>query len=145
MSRATSSDASAIKTCPPAGAFGAPVGGVLALVRLENLAVGIAAVLAFHQVGGAWREFAILFLLPDLSMLGYLAGPSIGARLYNLAHTYIAPVSLAVLGWASGHGLWLQIALIWCAHIGVDRALGFGLKYASGFADTHLGRLGWRG
>jgi hypothetical protein len=117
----------------------------LALLRLENLALAVAAVLTFRSVGGTWGLFAVLFLLPDLSMLGYLAGPSLGARLYNLAHTYIAPALVAALGWTTDHGLWLQAALIWCAHIGVDRALGFGLKYATGFADTHLGRLGRRG
>lgn len=132
-------------TSPPDAASHAPVGGVLALLRFENLALAIAAALTFHSVGGNWGLFAALFLLPDLSMLGYLGNPSTGARCYNLAHTYIAPVLLAVLGWMTEHGLWLQIALIWCSHIGVDRALGFGLKYATGFADTHLGQLKRRG
>lgn len=119
----------------------APPGGVLALLRLENAALAVAAVLAFRLTGGAWGLFAALFLLPDLSMLGYLVGPSTGARGYNLVHAYIAPALLAAFGGMTGNGLWLQIALIWCAHIGVDRALGFGLKYPSSFADTHLGRI----
>lgn len=118
-----------------------PAGGVLSLLRLENTALAAAAILAFHAVGGDWWLFGALILLPDLSMLGYLAGSSVGARSYNLAHTYVAPASVAAVGWATGHGLWLETALIWCAHIGADRALGFGLKYREGFAETHLGRL----
>jgi hypothetical protein len=117
----------------------APAGGVLTLVRVENAALAAAAVFAFHAVGGVWWLFAALFLLPDLSMAGYLAGPSMGARFYNSVHTYIMPVSITAIGWITGHDLWLEIALVWCAHIGVDRALGFGLKYREGFADTHLG------
>jgi hypothetical protein len=111
------------------------------LLRLENLAVAIAAGLAFHRLGSNWMLFAVLFLAPDLAMLGYLAGPRIGARLYNLAHTYVAVALLAALSWTAGSEAGLQVALIWCVHIGVDRALGYGLKYPSGFADTHLGRL----
>lgn len=121
--------------------FHAPTGRVLALLRFENVALASAAVVAFHALGGDWRMFAALFLLPDLSMLGYLRGPTAGARLYNLAHTYLAPAAPAAIGWIGGEVWWLHIALIWCAHIGIDRALGFGLKYRDGFAATHLGRL----
>lgn len=114
------------------------------VLRLENLALAIAAVIAFHAIGGGWGLFAILILLPDLSMLGYLAGPSVGAGGYNVGHSYVGPALLAALGWALGHPLLQQIALVWCAHIGGDRALGFGLKYPTGFGDTHLGRLARR-
>lgn len=115
--------------------------GVTVLLRLENLAVAIAAGLAFHRLGGNWMLFAVLVLAPDLAMLGYLAGPRTGARLYNLAHTYVAVALLGALAWTAGYQGALQVALIWCVHIGVDRVLGYGLKYPSGFADTHLGRL----
>lgn len=131
-------------SAPPA-VSNVPVGAVPVLLRLESLAVAIAAAFAFRAVGGTAALFAVVFLLPDLSMLGYLAGPVWGARLYNLAHTHAAPAVVAALAWATGQGMWLQVALIWLAHIGVDRALGFGLKYPTGFADTHLGRLARRG
>jgi hypothetical protein len=134
VSRPVSTPSSPVVPHPPAA-------GVTLLLRLENLALAITAGLAFHAVGGNWVLFAILFLAPDLLMLGYLAGPSIGARLYNLAHTYVAVALLSALAWTTGFEWWLQIALIWCVHIGLDRALGFGLKYPSGFADTHLGQL----
>jgi hypothetical protein len=91
---------------------------------------------------GSWWVYAILFLAPDLSFLGYLAGPRIGAVVYNSAHSYMAPVALMTAGFALASPLVLSIALIWLAHIGIDRALGYGLKYSAGFTFTHLGRIG---
>ncbi len=73
--------------------------------------------------------------------MGYVLGPKIGARAYNLAHTYLGPAVLATVAMVSGLPL-LALACVWLAHIGLDRALGFGLKYESGFTDTHLGRIG---
>lgn len=116
-----------------------------ALLRLENLAVAIAAIVAFRVAGGGWWLFALLFLVPDLFMLGYLAGPVTGARLYNLAHSYLAPAPVLGLAWMTGHELGAQVALIWVAHIGIDRVLGYGLKYPTRFADTHLGPIGRHG
>ncbi|WP_316192576.1 MULTISPECIES: DUF4260 domain-containing protein [unclassified Bradyrhizobium] len=152
MSRQTLTNPSPdmVGSAHPDVAVRAPTGSILVLLRLENLALAISAVLAFRALGGGWGLFAVLFLLPDLSMLCYLAGSSMGARCYNLVHTYVAPALLAAvvtvlasaLGRMTDHTLWLEVALIWCAHIGVDRALGFGLKYPSSFSDTHLGRLG---
>jgi hypothetical protein len=75
-------------------------------------------------------------------MLGYLAGPRPGAVAYNLAHTYATPAVLAGVGWLIGTPLLLALALIWAAHIGFDRMLGYGLKLPTDFRDTHLGRIG---
>lgn len=75
-------------------------------------------------------------------MLGYLAGPRIGAFAYNMLQVTIWPVGLMAVGLYTGHDLWSQIAAIWLAHIAIDRALGYGLKLSSGFQDTHLGRIG---
>lgn len=75
-------------------------------------------------------------------MLGYLARPCRGARVYNAIHSYVAPGALALFALVLGMRGALPFALIWANHIGVDRALGFGLKYADGFGYTHLGRLG---
>lgn len=91
--------------------------------------------------GGSWILFVLLLLAPDLSMLGYLAGSRIGAAIYNAFHTYALPVILAAYGLLEGSSLAVSMALIWLAHIGVDRLLGYGLKYASGFTDTHLDRV----
>jgi hypothetical protein len=111
------------------------------LVRLESLALAVAAVVFYARTGGGWGVFALLFLAPDLAILGYVAGPRPGAAIYNLLHTYVLPLALAFYGYVAGPLLAQHVALIWLAHIAVDRTLGFGLKYGSGFRDSHLGRL----
>lgn len=111
------------------------------LVRLEGLALAVAALLLYARLGGRWGVFAVLFLAPDLGIVGYLAGPRVGATAYNLLHTYVLPLALVFYGYSSGQVLPQHVALIWLAHIAIDRTLGLGLKYGSGFRDTHLGRL----
>jgi hypothetical protein len=105
-----------------------------ALLRLEGLAMLAGAIAAYAVLGGGWGVFAALFLVPDLSLLGYLAGPRVGAHVYNAGHSLLGPAVLAPFAPA--------LAAIWVAHVGFDRALGYGLKYTSGFAATHLGRIG---
>jgi hypothetical protein len=117
----------------------------LLLLRLEALAALVAGVLAYRALGGGWAHFAWLFLVPDLSMLAYVAGKRVGSVAYNAAHSYVGPALLATLGQAMALPECLLRALIWVAHIGMDRALGYGLKYATGFGDTHLGRKGRTG
>jgi hypothetical protein len=117
-------------------------GGARTLLRLEGLALFAGMTLLYAIWGGSWWIFAILFLAPDLSFAGYLAGPRIGAIVYNAAHSYIAPMVLMVAGLGLTSSLSLSIAMIWLAHIGLDRALGYGLKYSAGFSFTHLGRIG---
>ncbi|WP_232061924.1 DUF4260 domain-containing protein [Variovorax sp. PBS-H4] len=121
---------------------GAAQGGVRILLRLEGLVVVAAAVAAYVHLGASWGAFAMLFLLPDLSFLGYLAGSRAGAIAYNTAHSYIGPVALLGLGLIGGMPAALALGLIWSAHIGLDHALGYGLKYGSEFGVTHLGRVG---
>lgn len=121
---------------------GAVSGGVRTLLRLEGLALFAGMTLLYVVWEGSWWVYAILFLAPDLSFLGYLAGPRIGAIVYNAAHSYIAPMVLTTAGFALASPLTLSIAMIWLAHIGIDRALRYGLKYPAGFGFTHLGRIG---
>ena len=121
---------------------GTAAGGVRVLLRLEGLALFASMVGLYAIWGGSWWVFAALFLVPDLSFIGYLAGPRSGAITYNAVHTYIPPLALAFAGFALASPLVLSVALIWLAHIGIDRALGFGLKYPTGFRVTHLGRIG---
>ncbi|WP_353643394.1 DUF4260 domain-containing protein [Mesorhizobium sp. WSM2239] len=99
-------------------------------------------VAGYSLSGGSWPLFFLLILAPDLSMLGYLAGPRIGAYAYNLFHTLIMPLCLLAFGFLAGQDLAMQISAIWLAHIAIDRALGYGLKFSTGFQDTHLGRIG---
>ena len=121
---------------------GAASGGLRTLLRLEGLALFAGMTLLYAVWGGSWWVYAILFLAPDLSFAGYLAGPRIGAIVYNTAHSYLAPMALMTAGFALPSPLVLSIAMIWLAHIGFDRVLGYGLKYSTGFGVTHLGRIG---
>jgi hypothetical protein len=97
-----------------------------------------AAVTAYAALGGNWWLFAGLFLAPDLFMLGYLRGPRMGAAIYNLGHSHVTALAVVALGWVWAMPVVLSVGLIWVAHIGFDRAMGYGLKYARGFKATHL-------
>ena len=123
-------------------ATGAATGGVRSLLRLEGLALFVGMTLLYGIWDGSWLIYLILFLAPDLSFAAYLAGPRFGALVYNTAHAYLAPMVLMTAGFATSSPLVLSIAMIWLAHIGIDRALGYGLKYEAGFGFTHLGRIG---
>jgi hypothetical protein len=121
---------------------GAATGGPRTLLRLEGLTLFAGMTLLYAVWGGSWWIYAILFLVPDLSFAAYLAGPKAGAIVYNATHSYMAPMTLMVTGFGGESPLILSIAMIWLAHIGIDRALGYGLKYSAGFGFTHLGRIG---
>jgi hypothetical protein len=122
---------------------GAATGGVNILLRLEGLTLFVGMVMLYWAWDGSWLVFALLFFVPDLSFLD-LSNARLGAQVYNAAHSYMAPVALLTLGFGLASPLTLSIALIWLAHIGIDRALGYGLKYSAGFGFTHLGRIGWQ-
>ena len=107
----------------------AVTGGLRTLLRLEGLA------LFAGPISYASGPFGVSFA-------GYLAGPRAGAIIYNAAHNYMGPMAMMTAGFALSQPLVLSIAMIWLAHIGIDRALGYGLKYSAGFGFTHLGRIG---
>ncbi|CDX22871.1 conserved hypothetical protein [Mesorhizobium sp. ORS 3324] len=111
-------------------------------IRLEWASAAVAAILFYKMTGVSWWLFALLILAPDLSMLGYLSGPRIGAVAYNALHILIVPLFLALAGVLFAGPITTAVALIWIAHIAIDRALGYGLKLPTGFQDTHLGRIG---
>jgi hypothetical protein len=121
---------------------GAATGGVKVLLRLEGLTLFASMTGLYSIGGGSWWLFAVLFFVPDVSFAAYLAGREAGAFIYNVAHSYLAPVALMTVGFVATDSLVLSIAMIWLAHIGLDRALGYGLKYEAGFSFTHLGRIG---
>lgn len=112
------------------------------LLRLEGLVLLVAAVVTYQLIGGSWWQFGLLVLVPDVGLAGYVANPRIGAATYNSLHTYLGPAVLALLG-LSGvlRDVW-PLCVIWMAHIGMDRALGLGLKFGSAFSHTHLGTVG---
>jgi len=130
----------------PAPAMGGAAGplpaGVRAILRLEGAAAFAAAIAFYAHAGYSWPLFALLILAPDLAMLPYLIGPRAGAFAYNLVHTYALALPFGVAAFALGSPLATAIGLIWIAHIGMDRMLGYGLKYTSGFGDTHLSLFG---
>ena len=119
--------------------LGAATGAPRVWLRLEGVAVLVLAVLLYQRGGHSWLLLAVLFLAPDLSFAAYLAGPRAGAVGYNIAHSYVGPALAGALALITGRPP--VVACIWAAHIGFDRALGYGLKYSSGFADTHLGQI----
>jgi hypothetical protein len=121
---------------------GAVRGVPLAILRAEGLALLGLGTWAFSLTGHSWWLYAGLFLAPDLSFAAYLAGARVGARIYNALHTTLGPAVVAAIGLAIGAPLALALAAIWAAHIGFDRALGYGLKYGHDFHATHLGRIG---
>ncbi len=125
-----------------AGATTAVTGAPRLLLRAEGAALLIIAVMLYARTGTSWWLFAVLVLAPDLSFAGYLAGPRIGAAAYNAVHATIGPLALALIGLLAPSPPMITVALIWLAHIGADRMLGYGLKYEAGFAFTHLGRIG---
>ena len=112
-----------------------------ALLQAEGAAVFAAATLLYFHGDHPWWLYLLLALAPDISMLAYAAGARIGALGYDAAHTYVVPIALAAAGVVGDVDGLVAVSLIWLAHIGVDRAVGYGLKYESGFKETHLQRV----
>jgi len=112
------------------------------LLRIEELAEMLLALLVFAHLPYPWWVLPATFLLPDLSMLGYLAGPRVGAISYNLLHHKAVAIAVGVAGWLLGRPLLLLAGTVLLFHSALDRLLGYGFKYATGFRDTHLGRVG---
>lgn len=111
------------------------------LLHLEGLALFIGAVALYWSEGFSGWWFALLLLVPDLSMVGYLRNPKFGASVYNAVHTYLTAAILLGIGWGFDNNTALQLGLILAVHISADRTLGYGLKYATEFKSTHLQRL----
>jgi hypothetical protein len=131
-----------MSTAMPATPSGAVTGAVRVTLRLENFAVLLALLGAYHMQHASWGLFAALFLTPDLAMLPYLSSRRAGALAYDLAHSYIGPAVMLAAAFALPAPALLPIATIWASHIAFDRAMGYGLKYATAFGDTHLGVVG---
>ncbi|EMA46699.1 DUF4260 domain-containing protein [Halococcus saccharolyticus] len=107
-------------------------------LRVEGLAALTIALSGYFTLNGPIWMLIVLGLAPDLSMIGYLVGPRLGSLTYNVVHTYTLPLALGSIGYWGDIRLALLVALIWIGHIGVDRFVGYGLKFETGFKDTHL-------
>jgi hypothetical protein len=111
------------------------------LLQVEGAVVFALALVVYWRLDGNWLIFVVLVLGPDLGMLGYVRNARLGSATYNLFHTYAVPLLVAAAGLLGGISLLVSLAVIWVAHIGADRAMGFGLKYPTDFKDTHLQHL----
>ena len=113
------------------------------LLRAEGLAYLVLACALYQHLGFSWGQFALWFLLPDVALLVYVVGHArLGMWAYNITHSSVGAALVGLLGVFSQEPLWWQVSLIWFAHIGLDRALGYGLKFPLGFRVTHLGLIG---
>lgn len=108
------------------------------LLQLEGLFVCIASLILYNSFGSSWWLFIGLLLIPDITMLGYLANEKVGANIYNIGHHYGLPVILGLIGLVFTNPLCISLSLIYFAHIGMDRGLGYGFKLPTGFKHTHL-------
>jgi hypothetical protein len=118
-----------------------PHDGLHVTLRIEGLLELLVALALYAHLSESWTTFAIFFLVPDLALLGYLVNARTGAAAYNATHSYAGPALTVLAGLTFVPGA-IPYALIWAAHIGFDRALGYGLKSREGFAQTHLGPIG---
>ena len=114
---------------------------VKTLLKFEGLVIFIACLYFYNQIGVSWWLFILLWLLPDISMIGYLRDKQIGAIMYNFVHNYILALLVVLLGLWQGNNYIVSLGVILVSHIGLDRFLGYGLKYTSGFKDTHIQKL----
>ena len=132
-----------------AGAAAGPDGTVTGTprrwLRLEGAVLLAGSLIAYSATRQPWWLVPLTLLLPDLLMAGYLRSSRLGAQLYNIAHSTVLPAALTGLGWWQGKPLVAALALTWLAHVGLDRLLGYGLKYDDSFQHTHLGHLGQPG
>jgi hypothetical protein len=104
----------------------------------------VGSLIAYSRTRQSWWLVPFILLVPDVVMVGYLRGTRVGAHLYNVAHSTPLPAALAGFSWWLHEHLALALSLVWLAHIGMDRLMGYGLKYGDHFQHTHLGRPGKR-
>ena len=119
-------------------------GLVAVLLRAEYVAIGVSGVVLWFAQGGSLIWLVPALLAPDLSIAGYAAGPRIGAVVYNAVHNLVLALGLVGIGFLVASTPLVLAGAVLIAHIGMDRTSGFGLKYATSFQDTHLGRIGRR-
>jgi hypothetical protein len=112
------------------------------ILRVEAFAIFVAGVILWLQLGGHPFWLLPLLLAPDLSMIGYLGGPRLGAVTYNLVHNLAIGLVVLAAGWLAAIAPLALAGTLLVAHVGMDRALGYGLKLPTDFRDTHLGRIG---
>lgn len=131
--------------CDAAVSDGTVTGAPRWWLRLEGAVLLAGSLIAYPASHQPWWLVTLVILLPDLLMAGDLRGTRLGAQLCNLAHSTLLPAAVIGLGWSLDRPLVLALGLVWLAHVGLDRALGYGRKYDDHFQHTHLGHLGRTG
>lgn len=111
------------------------------MLHVEGAAVLLLSIALYAHLRGSAVLFLALILVPDVAMVGYLVNKQVGAVIYNVGHNYGLPLALGLAALMAGWQLGVLLAIIWVAHIGMDRAAGYGMKYSSGFKDTHFNRI----
>jgi hypothetical protein len=111
------------------------------ILKFEGFTIFLACLYFYHRLDASWLLFFLFWLLPDISMIGYLRDKQMGAFVYNLAHNYILGLLIIFLGLLQNNNIVVSLGIILVSHIGLDRFLGYGLKYTSGFKDTHIQKL----
>jgi hypothetical protein len=112
------------------------------IISLESLGLFLLSIYLFSLLSYPWWVFPALLLLPDLSMIGYAFGPKVGAILYNFFHHQFLGIALYLIGFYFQVEVLQLLGIILFGHSAMDRIFGYGLKYFTGFQDTHLGRIG---
>jgi hypothetical protein len=112
------------------------------LIKLEEAAMFLLSIILISRLPYAWYWWLIWILAPDLSMIAYLGGNRVGAIGYNLVHHKGIAILVYAIGLYTNHTALEFAGLILFGHSCMDRGMGYGLKYFSGFQDTHLGRIG---
>ena len=112
------------------------------ILRAEHVAIFLTGLVLYLAVGGIWWILPLVLLIPDVSALGYLAGPRLGALGYNIGHNLVLALAVLGLGWWLDSAWVVLAGAVLLAHVGMDRSLGYGLKLPTDFRDTHLGRIG---
>jgi hypothetical protein len=121
-----------------AGIWSTMAAVVRTIIRIEGLLFFILGLVVYLQLGGNILFFVLFLLAPDISMIGYRKNAKVGSQVYNLVHNYAAGIIIFALGLVVGNNLIGFAGLIIFAHVGMDHAFGFGLKYPEGFKKTHL-------
>ncbi|MGG4265060.1 DUF4260 domain-containing protein [Peribacillus simplex] len=110
-------------------------------LHIEGLMVLLAMIYIYSLYEFSWWIFLLLILSPDVSMLAYLIDNRIGAKVYNVFHTYNLSIFMILLAIFLKSDTCMMIGSIWTAHIGMDRLFGYGLKYTSSFKATHIQKV----
>ncbi len=112
------------------------------ILKLEELGMFCLSIILFNMLGYSWWLYVLLILTPDISMIGYLINPNVGAISYNIFHHKGIAILLYLIGTFTFNYIFILAGIIIFGHSSIDRFLGYGLKYPDAFKHTHLDLIG---